>query len=76
MPNLTNVHWVIVTFSLSRLVLNNDVINPYKLSFFVYRVIRILPSLREVTIVPDISVMRKAVGDIPQLSLLFVLEKK
>uniref|UniRef100_A0A182U5M9 Secreted protein n=1 Tax=Anopheles melas TaxID=34690 RepID=A0A182U5M9_9DIPT len=37
------------------------------------QVVRVLPGLRERTVVPDVAVVREAVGDEPQLALLHVL---
>ena len=57
-PDLAAVQGVIIAEALGGLVL----------------VVGVLPGLREGSIVPDVAVVRKAVGDESQLALLLVLD--
>ena len=54
---LTHINWVIIPLAVGRLV----------------GVVGVLPGLRDSAIVPDVAVVREAVGHKPQLTLLHVL---
>ena len=53
----------------------NRVIITHTLSWFIF-MIWILPGLRKCSVVPNVTMMRKTVGNKPQLSLLLVLRSK
>ena len=57
LTNLTDIQWVVVTLSLGLRVVDAWV----------------FPSLRECTIIPEITLVREAVADKPDLALLDVL---